>query len=352
MGSKKKGKTKNKANSVDNKKQAVEEKKLEKVDQEESEAVEEQTENDIPDEASSEDKKIVLPQNVLLVGDKDNKNTVVYIHQKVYKDIHRFTKDKLVNESGGFLIGDYCEEFGKLYVIIEAFIEAKHTEQTPNSITFTHDTWTDLHKHMDKKYEDKKIVGWIHTHPSFGIFLSDYDKFIQDNFFNEKHQVAYVVDPINKDEGFFVWENGSIEKCKGFYIYDKVGADISGSEFKDNSSEKAATEVANFGGYKQIIIYAMMGIMAICIICLLFVVKNFSNRLSRLETQQDNLVASANESLTTLSQNIYLLDCRVTGLENVLINQQDEVTTTTDAVEAATSTDADDELDVATPTNY
>jgi proteasome lid subunit RPN8/RPN11 len=38
------------------------------------------------------------------------------------------------------------------------------------------------------------MVGWYHTHPDWGVFLSSMDMFICDNFFN-KLDVAYVIDP-------------------------------------------------------------------------------------------------------------------------------------------------------------
>jgi hypothetical protein len=62
---------------------------------------------------------------------------------------------------------------------------------------------------MDSRYPDDRIVGWYHTHPGFGIFLSEMDLFIQNNFFNEPWQIAYVDDPKGGDRGAFVWEKGA-----------------------------------------------------------------------------------------------------------------------------------------------
>lgn len=72
-------------------------------------------------------------------------------------------------------------------ILINGFIEAKHCEATPTTLKFTHETWERCHKEMEKKYPDQKILGWIHTHPDFGIFLSEYDMFIQNNFFSEPY---------------------------------------------------------------------------------------------------------------------------------------------------------------------
>ena len=136
-------------------------------------------------EEKKEEKEAVdlsLPQNILQMGEQVQEDKRIYISQSTYKEIHAFTRDKTENESGGVLLGNVVEEFGKTHIIIRAFVEAKHSEGTPTTLTFTHESWEYIHKEMDAKYPEYKILGWIHTHPNFGIFLSEYDKFIQDNF--------------------------------------------------------------------------------------------------------------------------------------------------------------------------
>ena len=148
-----------------------------------------------------------LPQNIVPIGERVEADKRIYISQRVYKEIHRFTKNKTTNESGGMLIGNVIEEFGKTNIIIQGFVEAKYSEGTPTTLKFTHETWEYVHSEIERRFENGQIVGWIHTHPDFGIFLSEYDKFIQDNFFKEENQIAYVVDPIQHIEGFYFWVN-------------------------------------------------------------------------------------------------------------------------------------------------
>jgi hypothetical protein len=47
-------------------------------------------------------------------------------------------------------------------------------------------------------------VGWYHTHPRMGIFLSGYDTWLHDHFFPHPWQVALVVEPHTGAGGFFV----------------------------------------------------------------------------------------------------------------------------------------------------
>jgi hypothetical protein len=66
---------------------------------------------------------------------------------------------------------------------------------------------------MDENYAGKMIVGWYHSHPSYGIFLSGDDTFIQQNFFNQPWQIAIVIDPVRKEIGTFGWVGGKITRC-------------------------------------------------------------------------------------------------------------------------------------------
>src|SRR5207247_9572037 len=63
---------------------------------------------------------------------------------------------------------------------------------------------------MDQSYPDMRILGWYHTHPGHGIFLSDMDLFIHKHFFNLPWHVAFVFDPQNQEEGLFAWRNSNM----------------------------------------------------------------------------------------------------------------------------------------------
>ena len=253
----------------------------------------------------------MLPQNILPIGDRVEENKNIYILQSVYKEIHKFTQNKTTNESGGMLVGTILEEFGKTNIIVSGFVEAKYCEATPTTLKFTHETWEYVHKEIEKKHPEKKIVGWIHTHPDFGIFLSEYDKFIHQNFFNEDYQVAYVVDPIQKIEGFYFWINEKIEKCKGFYIYDKTGAKITVGADKE---EAAVAKESSIFSIRNVLI----AVLTVAVILLTFSNISTNQKLSKLEEQQKTLGESANQSLSYMQQLIWSQADEIQKLKNAL----------------------------------
>ena len=111
-------------------------------------------------------------------------------------------------ELGGIMLGHECvdDQTGEPFVWVTESLEAKHYENTQASFTYTHDSWEEITRERDRLYPDLDIVGWYHTHPDFGIFLSSHDLFIHRNFFNQPLQVAYVVDPIRQTRGLFPLE--------------------------------------------------------------------------------------------------------------------------------------------------
>lgn len=174
------------------------------------------------------DSQAELPVNFLSIGSAGGGSVQVYIKQDVFLELEKLSKHDTEKEVGSILLGTHVRHGDKTYVIISNFIEAEYTEATAATLTFTHKTWEHIHKNRELMYSDKKIVGWHHTHPGYGIFLSNYDLFIQENYFNLEWQVAYVVDPVANTRGFFDWEKGKVTRMTGFYIYDdienKIGA--------------------------------------------------------------------------------------------------------------------------------
>ena len=273
-----------------------------------------------------------LPQNILSVGEHVEQDKNIYISQKAYKTIHKFTRNKTVNESGGVLVGRIVEELGKTNILIEGFIEARHTDATPTTLTFTHNTWDYIHKEADKRWAGKKILGWIHTHPDFGIFLSEYDKFIHENFFSEENQVAYVVDPIQHIEGFYFWIDGKLERCNGFYIYDKEGATIDVDPQKEARDAERRSKIFSFQN-------VLLTILSLAVVFLSFSQLNLLSEINSLKDDQKaltNNIAQFSYYISILDQQVGFLTEEIVQIESIVLPQPDA---TTDGTESADDTD-------------
>ncbi|HEX8103658.1 MAG TPA: Mov34/MPN/PAD-1 family protein [Solirubrobacteraceae bacterium] len=112
-------------------------------------------------------------------------------------------------EVGGFLLG-WVGEDARLRIAESR--PAASARRTATSVTFTQEDWADVLAHIETLDRPHRIVGWYHSHPGYGIFLSSFDLFIHQNFFASAGQVAHVVDPIAGREGLFGWSGGEVVK--------------------------------------------------------------------------------------------------------------------------------------------
>jgi len=140
-----------------------------------------------------------------------NVEAPVYIHESVLEEILDYSHSDMHHEVGGFLLGDLYSDCTRPYIEVNKFCPAEEAKSRAASFTFTHETWAAVHREIDEEHPDLRIVGWHHTHPGFGIFLSGYDLFIHRNYFGEWWQVAMVVDPQQQEMAIFQWTGDEIE---------------------------------------------------------------------------------------------------------------------------------------------
>ena len=115
----------------------------------------------------------------------------VEIDSEVTRRIRQHARAHSKTEVCGVLIGEDASGT----IEIRASIEALNAAQAGTHVTFTQDAWEAIYRVKDELYPEERIVGWYHSHPGFGVFLSEHDMFIQQNFFSSPGQVAWVYDP-------------------------------------------------------------------------------------------------------------------------------------------------------------
>ena len=116
---------------------------------------------------------------------------------------------------------------GHRYIDISTQVPALKAKSARTHLTFSNEAQREFHAIAATRYPDKLVLGWVHSHPGYSVFLSSYDLFIQRGFFAEAHHVAVVVDPYQYHRldqvGVFVWERGDISKGYHLIVYDSDG---------------------------------------------------------------------------------------------------------------------------------
>jgi proteasome lid subunit RPN8/RPN11 len=138
----------------------------------------------------------------------------VYIKEDVLNKIKLLCKN-FHNEIFGYLIGNILKWNEKLYVKIEELLfllgaiysDKYSTAQIEGAAGKYDKKFQRLKKR--RKDDSLRIVGWWHSHPGFGCFLSTTDVKTQKYFFPESYQVALVVDPVDDDSQFYTLDENS-----------------------------------------------------------------------------------------------------------------------------------------------
>lgn len=126
--------------------------------------------------------------------------------ESVMEDVIAHVNGSTAGEVGGVLVGTLESDGAQIVAALPAH---KATSGSAN-VTFTHEVWEEVLPIIDRDFAGSQIVGWYHSHPGFGVFLSEYDLFIHRNFFSDARMVALVVDPLKGEGGWFAWDADEI----------------------------------------------------------------------------------------------------------------------------------------------
>ncbi len=155
------------------------------------------------------------------VSKTKTKSVACIVDREVIRRIRQHARGHMKTEVCGVLIGEHRDGT----ICVDECIAGINAAQAGSHVTFTQDTWEHVYKIKDKEFPNARIVGWYHSHPGFGVFLSEHDIFIHENFFSSRDQVAWVYDPHSDEEGCFGWAGSRIERVASIQISDSRGGE-------------------------------------------------------------------------------------------------------------------------------
>ncbi|MBK6904927.1 MAG: hypothetical protein IPH04_19495 [Saprospirales bacterium] len=147
----------------------------------------------------------------------DSAVTQVHLSRKAIFDLDRFLraqniqeikeKEGTIPEIGGFLLGKYfLHDDQKTYdVAILHFVPVHPEDHDVYRLEFSVESLATKLGDVQDEFPQYALVGWFHTHPGHGLFLSKPDMTIQEGFFNKPFQFAMEIDSLteNLDTAFF-----------------------------------------------------------------------------------------------------------------------------------------------------
>jgi len=154
----------------------------------------------------------------------------VALDREAFVKITEHVMKSIDQEVCGVLVGEVCMDDEGFFVQVRNIIKGSAAQQGGAHVTFTHETWNQIHSQLETDFPDFDILGWYHSHPGFGVSFSEMDLFIQRNFFPSPTQFALVMDPLGGEKALCV------NTLQGVQYIDKFWVD--GREYRAFQAEK------------------------------------------------------------------------------------------------------------------
>lgn len=191
--------------------------------------------------------EVRIPKNIRQIGNNQS-NKKVYIEDYVMTQL----KKKPENEESiryGVLLGEVQRGKGNIYIFVKGMVEVRDIIE--NSIIFNDDIWSGIYNDIKEYFDKLNIVGWFISVPyRVGDDMNGIRKNHLDNFAgNDK--VCFLSDRTEKEDGFYVYEQGNLKKQQGYYIYYEKNEKMKKYVKNSNNAKNNQNQEAKVNTKKQ-----------------------------------------------------------------------------------------------------
>ena len=159
-----------------------------------------------------------LPKNIRQIGTSTG-NTRVYLEDYVYTYLHTQEVQEEWTNRGFILLGKV--EKGKDFTryFISGMIRMEDAFFKEHVLEFSDETWAFIYKEMKTYYDNLEIVGWGQDVSNAPAGLTAEVEQNHKKNFNIQKNVLFLLDQIEKEEVFFVFEKNVLQRKEGYYVY-------------------------------------------------------------------------------------------------------------------------------------
>lgn len=308
--------------------------------------------------------RIRLPKNIRQIGAPSGTRKI-YMEDYVFIYLNQLAKPCNTYSRGAILLGEYKKNESGEYLFISGAIEAQNLELDLDETVFTNETWSEIYDNIKKYFPELSVVGWFLSRLGFSTSIND--KIVKthlDNF-SGRDKVLYIIDALENEDAFYLYEGNGLRKQLGYYIYYTKNEAMQNYMIEQNSvdmedvSEVERKDEALITTYRQMqannkekatergsgLIYVASTILTIAVLALGVTVLNSYDRMKEME------VALNRMELAVGSQSEQLADKDASSnstseLETNVIEVGANITTET-VTEEPTSTENDTQEDTA-----
>lgn len=159
------------------------------------------------------------PKNIKQIGDVSS-NRKIYIEDYAFTYINSVAYQTPEDEQAGVLLGEVQKSDEEKCLFIKGVIRAKTPEnETKQGIVFNEKIWEKIYAEIEKFFPDLEVVGWFTAMPGITQERFLYLKKLHMDNFSGGMKTMYLVNTCDKEENFYLYENGELKKQKGYVCF-------------------------------------------------------------------------------------------------------------------------------------
>mgnify|MGYP000903644438 FL=1 len=159
------------------------------------------------------------PKNIKQIGDVSS-NRKIYIEDYAFTYINSVAYQTPEDEQAGVLLGEVQKSDEEKCLFIKGVIRAKAPEnETKQGIVFNEKIWEKIYTEIEKFFPDLEVVGWFAAMPGITQERFLYLKKLHMDNFSGGMKTMYLVNTCDKEENFYLYENGELKKQKGYVCF-------------------------------------------------------------------------------------------------------------------------------------
>lgn len=165
-----------------------------------------------------------LPRNYRQIGEPGAKK--IYMEDYVYTYLNKLAQPENLYARGAILFGKmYKTPIGKC-IFISGAAACQNFELDLDETIFSEESWGEIYRIRDSFFPEMEICGWFLSRMGFSVDLNDKIIRIHMDNFSGENKVLYMIDALENEDAFYQFENYSLKKQRGYYIYYETNQEM------------------------------------------------------------------------------------------------------------------------------
>lgn len=158
-----------------------------------------------------------IPKNIRQIG-LINEEHKIYIEDYAYTFLGRIASERPMKGKLAVLLGQSNWSEGTSYIFVRCALQVQE-EVSPEHISFSDESWIKINEQIEEFFQGQEIVGWFFSAPEISMEVTDIIYRTHMNSFGGNDKVLFLMEPQEKEEAFFRYDNGRMARQMGYYIY-------------------------------------------------------------------------------------------------------------------------------------